>query len=122
MERAAMHCGARRMGHRPHTPRPDRREPARNAACTGGRDMFMHNKRLQYTVHVHETNPGLANLMLEQFGGPQGELAAAMRYFTQAIAEEDPGRKDLLLQWHPLRDPRKPYPPAPSTAPEGREP
>jgi Mn-containing catalase len=59
--------------------------------------MFMHNKRLQYTVHVHETNPGLANLMLEQFGGPQGELAAAMRYFTQAISEDDPGRKDMLL-------------------------
>jgi Mn-containing catalase len=59
--------------------------------------MFMHNKRLQYTVRVGETNPGLANLMLEQFGGPQGELAAAMRYFTQALAEDDPGRKDLLL-------------------------
>lgn len=59
--------------------------------------MFMHNKKLQYTVRVSETNPGLANLMLEQFGGPQGELAAAMRYFTQALAEEDPGRKDLLL-------------------------
>jgi len=59
--------------------------------------MFMHNKRLQYTVHVSETNPGLANLMLEQFGGPQGELAAAMRYFTQALAEDDPGRKDLLF-------------------------
>jgi Mn-containing catalase len=59
--------------------------------------MFMHNKRLQYTVHVSETNPGLANLMLEQFGGPQGELAAAMRYFTQALAEDDPGRKDMLF-------------------------
>jgi Mn-containing catalase len=59
--------------------------------------MFMHNKRLQYTVRVSESNPGLANLMLEQFGGPQGELAAAMRYFTQALAEDDPGRKDLLL-------------------------
>ncbi|MBV9947667.1 MAG: manganese catalase family protein [Myxococcales bacterium] len=59
--------------------------------------MFMHNKRLQYTVRVSEPNPGLANLMLEQFGGPQGELAAAMRYFTQAIGEDDPGRKDLLL-------------------------
>lgn len=58
--------------------------------------MFMHNKRLQYTVRVDGTNPGLANLMLEQFGGPQGELAAAMRYFTQALAEEDPGRKDML--------------------------
>ncbi|MGF6961837.1 manganese catalase family protein [Paraburkholderia youngii] len=59
--------------------------------------MFMHNKRLQYTVRVGTTNPGLANLMLEQFGGPQGELAAAMRYFTQAVAEEDPGRKDMLF-------------------------
>jgi Mn-containing catalase len=59
--------------------------------------MFMHNKKLQYTVRVSEPNPGLANLMLEQFGGPQGELAAAMRYFTQALAEDDPGRKDLLL-------------------------
>jgi Mn-containing catalase len=59
--------------------------------------MFMHNKRLQYTVRVSECDPGLANLMLEQFGGPQGELAAAMRYFTQALAEDDPGRKDMLL-------------------------
>ena len=58
--------------------------------------MFAHNKRLQYTVRVNETNPALANLMLEQFGGPQGELAAAMRYFTQAVGEEDPGRKDML--------------------------
>lgn len=59
--------------------------------------MFAHNKRLQYTVRVNEPNPGLANLMLEQFGGPQGELAAAMRYFTQAVAESDPGRKDMLF-------------------------
>jgi Mn-containing catalase len=59
--------------------------------------MFAHNKRLQYTVRVSETNPGLANLMLEQFGGPQGELAAACRYFTQGLGEDDPGRKDLLM-------------------------
>lgn len=59
--------------------------------------MFAHNKRLQYTVRVSESNPGLANLMLEQFGGPQGELAAAMRYFTQAVGEDDPGRKDMLM-------------------------
>jgi Mn-containing catalase len=59
--------------------------------------MFAHNKRLQYSVHVSECNPALANLMLEQFGGPQGELAAAMRYFTQALSEDDPGRKDMLL-------------------------
>ncbi len=59
--------------------------------------MFSHNKRLQYTVRVSEPNPVLASLLLEQFGGPDGELAAAMRYFTQGLAEEDPGRKDLLL-------------------------
>lgn len=59
--------------------------------------MFAHNKRLQYTVRVSGPNPGLANLMLEQFGGPQGELAAACRYFTQALAEDDPGRRDMLM-------------------------
>lgn len=59
--------------------------------------MFMHNKRLQYTVHVSEPNPVLASFMLEQFGGPDGELAAAMRYFTQGLGEDDPGRKDMLL-------------------------
>jgi Mn-containing catalase len=59
--------------------------------------MFMHNKRLQYTVRVSEPNPRLACLMLEQFGGADGELAAAMRYFTQGLGEEDPGRKDMLL-------------------------
>ena len=59
--------------------------------------MFMHNKRLQYTVRVSESNPILASLIIEQFGGADGELAAAMRYFTQALGESDPGRKDLLL-------------------------
>jgi Mn-containing catalase len=57
----------------------------------------MHNKRLMYTVRVGAPDPRLANLILEQFGGPDGELAAAMRYFTQGLAEIDPGRKDLLL-------------------------
>ncbi|HEU4959624.1 MAG TPA: manganese catalase family protein [Sphingomonas sp.] len=59
--------------------------------------MFMHNKTLQYTVRVADPNPALASLILEQFGGADGELAAAMRYFTQGLAEEDAGRKDMLL-------------------------
>ncbi|MDB5688975.1 MAG: Mn-containing catalase [Sphingomonas bacterium] len=59
--------------------------------------MFMHNKRLQYTVRVAEPNPRLATMMLEQFGGADGELSAAMRYFTQGLAEDDAGRKDMLL-------------------------
>ncbi|HEV2081925.1 MAG TPA: manganese catalase family protein [Brevundimonas sp.] len=59
--------------------------------------MFMHNKRLMYTVRVSEPNPVLANMMLEQFGGADGELSAAIRYFTQGLNEDDPGRKDMLL-------------------------
>jgi Mn-containing catalase len=59
--------------------------------------MFIHNKRLMYTVRVSEPNPVLASLFLEQFGGPDGELAAAMRYFTQGISEDDAGRKDMLI-------------------------
>ena len=59
--------------------------------------MFMHNKTLQYTVRVSEPNPVLASLIIEQFGGADGELAAAMRYFTQSLGEADPGRKDMLL-------------------------
>ncbi|MFE4110912.1 manganese catalase family protein [Kosakonia sp. YIM B13611] len=59
--------------------------------------MFRHVKQLQYTVRVSEPNPGLANLLLEQFGGPQGELAAACRYFTQGLGDEDAGRKEMLM-------------------------
>jgi len=59
--------------------------------------MFRHVKQLQYTVRVAAPNPGLANLLLEQFGGPQGELAAATRYFTQGLGDEDPARKEMLM-------------------------
>lgn len=59
--------------------------------------MFIHNKKLQYTVHVGEPNEGFAKMCLEQFGGPNGELGAAMRYFTQAWAESDGPRRDMLL-------------------------
>ncbi|HZO92180.1 MAG TPA: manganese catalase family protein [Candidatus Baltobacteraceae bacterium] len=59
--------------------------------------MFLHNKRMQYTVHVDEPNPLFAKLLLEQFGGANGELAAAMRYFTQALGESDVPRRDMLF-------------------------
>lgn len=48
-------------------------------------------------MRVSEPNPGLANLLLEQFGGPQGELAAACRYFTQGLGDDDAGRKEMLM-------------------------
>jgi Mn-containing catalase len=59
--------------------------------------VFVHNQRPQYTVRVAAPDPGLANLFLEQFGGPQGELATACRFFTQAVSEEDLGRRDMLF-------------------------
>ena len=59
--------------------------------------MFCHQKKLMYTIRIQEPNPALASIMLEQFGGPQGELAAAMRYFSQYLADDDPARKDMLI-------------------------
>ena len=59
--------------------------------------MFSHDKRLLYNIRVSETSPSLKNLMLEKFGGPQGELAAACRYFTQCHAEDELGRKDMRV-------------------------
>lgn len=58
--------------------------------------MFLHNKRLMYTVRVDQPNPQFAKLLLEQFGGANGELAAAMRYFTQAWNEPNPQRRSML--------------------------
>lgn len=57
--------------------------------------MLAHNKRLQYTVRVSKSNPGLAKLMPEQLGSPEGALAAATRYFTQAI-DNKPGAGDKV--------------------------
>jgi hypothetical protein len=47
------------------------RQDGLNGWDGGGRPMFRHVKQLQYTVRVAEPNPGLANLLLEQFGGQQ---------------------------------------------------
>lgn len=59
--------------------------------------MFLHNKKLMYTVRVDEPDPQFAKLLLEQFGGPNGELAAAMRYFLQGWNEPDEPRRSMLL-------------------------
>jgi Mn-containing catalase len=59
--------------------------------------MFLHNTKMMYTVRVDEPNPAFAKLLLEQFGGPNGELAAAMRYFLQGWNEPDGPRRSMLL-------------------------
>lgn len=59
--------------------------------------MYHHVKKLMYTVRVDEPDPAFGNMLLEQFGGANGELAAAMQYSIQGLNCEDPDRKDLLM-------------------------
>ena len=59
--------------------------------------MYHHIKKLMYTVRVDEPDPRFGNMLLEQFGGANGELAAAMQYSIQGLNCEDPDRKDLLM-------------------------
>lgn len=47
--------------------------------------MYHHVKKLMYTVRVDEPNPAFGNMLLEQFGGANGELAAAMQYSIQGL-------------------------------------
>jgi Mn-containing catalase len=59
--------------------------------------MYHHVKKLMYTVHVGQPDPRFGNMLLEQFGGANGELAAAMQYSVQGFNCEDPARKDMLM-------------------------
>jgi Mn-containing catalase len=61
--------------------------------------MFHHVKELQFNVRVSEPDPRFATLLLEQFGGANGELKAAMQYFVQAfsIRQSHPDKYDLLM-------------------------
>jgi Mn-containing catalase len=59
--------------------------------------MYHHVKQLMYTVRVDVPDPRFGKMLLEQFGGANGELAAAMQYTIQGINCEDIARKDLLM-------------------------
>ncbi|QEM12472.1 Mn-containing catalase [Mucilaginibacter gossypiicola] len=61
--------------------------------------MFHHVKELQFNARVSKPDPRFANLLLEQFGGENGELAAAMQYFTQAFGAKvpHPDKYDMLM-------------------------
>lgn len=45
--------------------------------------MWNYEKRLQYPVNITQTNPQIAQIIISQFGGPDGELSASMRYLSQ---------------------------------------
>jgi Mn-containing catalase len=61
--------------------------------------MFHHIKELQFDARVSGPDPRFARLLLEQFGGPNGELKAAMQYFTQAFScrKPYPDKYDMLM-------------------------
>jgi Mn-containing catalase len=61
--------------------------------------MFHHAKDLQFNARVSKPDPQFATLLLEQFGGANGELKAAMQYFVQAfsVRQAYPEKYDLLM-------------------------
>jgi Mn-containing catalase len=60
--------------------------------------MYHHVKKLMYTVNIGEPDVRFGNMLLEQFGGANGELAAAMQYTIQGWnCVDDIGRRDLLM-------------------------
>ena len=58
--------------------------------------MFVYEKKLQYPVRIKNTNPKLAAIIISQYGGPDGELGASLRYLSQRYAMPYPELKGLL--------------------------
>ena len=58
--------------------------------------MFIYEKKLQYPVRIANTNPRLATIVISQYGGPDGELGASLRYLSQRFAMPFPELKGLL--------------------------
>jgi Manganese containing catalase len=64
---------------------------------TGDVRVYHHVKKLMYTVQVGTPDPRFGNMLLEEFGGANGELAAAMRYSVQGLNCDNVKIKDLLM-------------------------
>lgn len=58
--------------------------------------MFVYEKKLQYPVKIAHTNPKLASIIISQYGGPDGELGASLRYLSQRYSMPYPELKGLL--------------------------
>ena len=58
--------------------------------------MFMYEKRLQYPVRIKNTSPALAKVIISQYGGPDGELGASLRYLSQRYSMPYPELQGLL--------------------------
>lgn len=62
----------------------------------GGLIMFIYDKKLQYPVKIANTNPRLAAIIISQYGGPDGELGASLRYLSQRYSMPFDELKGLL--------------------------
>ncbi|MCQ2421056.1 MAG: manganese catalase family protein [Clostridia bacterium] len=58
--------------------------------------MFVYEKKLQYPVKIKNVNPRLASIVISQYGGPDGELGASLRYLSQRYSMPYPELKGLL--------------------------
>ncbi len=58
--------------------------------------MFVYEKRLQYPIKIKQTNPKLAQIIITQYGGPDGELAASLRYLSQRFSMPMPELRATL--------------------------
>lgn len=58
--------------------------------------MFQYEKKLQYPVNIQNPNPALAKLIITQYGGPDGELGASLRYLSQRFSMPYNELKGLL--------------------------
>ena len=58
--------------------------------------MFIYDKKLQYPVKIDKPNPRLASVIISQYGGPDGELGASMRYLSQRYSMPFDELKGLL--------------------------
>ncbi len=58
--------------------------------------MWTYEKKLQYPVKITRCNPKLAQIIISQYGGPDGELAASLRYLSQRYSMPYAELKGLL--------------------------
>ena len=58
--------------------------------------MWTYNKTLQYPINIKCPDPKLAKVIISQYGGPDGELAASLRYLSQRFGMPDQKAKAIL--------------------------
>ena len=58
--------------------------------------MFIYSKKLQYPVKIDKVNPRLAMIIISQYGGPDGEMGASLRYLSQRYSMPFDELKGLL--------------------------